>query len=413
MPDPRIGSVLAGHRIERVLGRGGMGVVYAAVDLSLERTVALKLVAPELAENVGFRRRFIAESRTAASLDHPNVVPIFRAGEEDGALFLAMRYVDGDNLGTLVMRDGGLAPRRAASLLAQVASALEAAHGRGLVHRDVKPANVLVTADDHCYLTDFGLVEDLGATTGATRSAEVLGTLDYLAPERIRGGPTGPWTDVYALGCVLFFALTGRVPFPLEAPESKLWAHVAEPPPRVSGAGVPEAFDGVIATALAKQPRERHESAAAFAAAALAAASTDGRVKPPAVVATARRLEAEARAALTGAEAEALLDRLARVAERAQGLDDAVAADPPEQIWRLIAEARGSHQPGKAERVAALAQRLAAARRAQGQLESLTTRLERALAELDAAAHRAQAGGEPDLAAFRAALDELEPAAAA
>ena len=412
MSDPRIGSVLAGHRIERVLGRGGMGVVYAAVDLSLERTVALKLVAPELADNVGFRRRFIAESRTAASLDHPNVVPIFRAGEEDGALFLAMRYVDGDNLGTLVLREGALAPRRAAGLLAQIASALEAAHGRGLVHRDVKPANVLVTADDHCYLTDFGLVEDLGATTGATRSAEVLGTLDYLAPERIRGGATGPWTDVYALGCVLFFALTGRVPFPLEAPESKLWAHVAEPPPRVSGAGVPEAFDGVIATALAKQPGERHESAAAFAAAALAAASADGRVTPPAVVATARRLESEARVALTGAEAAALLDRLARITERAQGLHDAVAADPPEQIWRLVAEARSGHQPGKAERVAALARRLAAARRAQGQLESLTTRLQRALAELDGASHRARAGGEPDLTALRAAIDDLEPAAA-
>ena len=404
MPDPRIGSVLAGHRIERVLGRGGMGVVYAATDLSLERTVALKLIAPELAENVGFRRRFIAESRTAASLDHPNVVPIFRAGEEDGALFLAMRYVDGDNLGTIVMRDGALAPRRAAGLLAQVASALEAAHGRGLVHRDVKPANVLVTGDDHCYLTDFGLVEDLGASTGATRSAEVLGTLDYLAPERIRGGVTGPWTDVYALGCLLFFALTGRVPFPLEAPESKLWAHVAEPPPRVSDAGAPAAFDDVIATAMAKQSRERHESAAAFAAAALAAAGTGGPARAPAVVATARRLEAEARAVLSGADAPALLDRLARVVERAQALDDAVAADPPEQIGRLIAEARSGHEPAKAERVAALAQRLAAARRAQGQLDAVSARLERALAELDGAA---------PLAALHAVLDDLEPAAAA
>ncbi len=404
MPDPRIGSVLAGHRIERVLGRGGMGVVYAATDLSLERTVALKLIAPELAENVGFRRRFIAESRTAASLDHPNVVPIFRAGEEDGALFLAMRYVDGDNLGTIVMRDGALAPRRAAGLLGQVASALEAAHRRGLVHRDVKPANVLVTGDDHCYLTDFGLVEDLGASTGATRSAEVLGTLDYLAPERIRGGVTGPWTDVYALGCLLFFALTGRVPFPLEAPESKLWAHVAEPPPRVSDAGAPEAFDDVIATAMAKQSRERHESAAAFAAAALAAAGSGGPARPAAVVATARRLEAEARAVLSGADAPALLDRLGRVVERAQALDDAVAADPPEQIGRLIAEARSGHEPAKAERVAALAQRLAAARRAQEQLDAITARLERALAELDSAA---------PLAALHAALDDLEPAPAA
>jgi serine/threonine-protein kinase len=410
VPDPRIGSELAGHRIERVLGRGGMGVVYEAVDLSLERTVALKLIAPELAESPGFRRRFIAESRIAASLDHPNVVPIFRAGEEDGALFLAMRFVAGDNLGTIITRKGALAPRRAAGLLAQVTSALEAAHHRGLVHRDVKPANVLVTPEDHCYLTDFGLVEDLGATTGATRSAEVLGTLDYLAPERIRGGATGPWTDVYALGCVLFFALTGRVPFPLEAPESKLWAHVSEPPPRASDAGAPEAFDAVIATALAKEPRDRHESAAAFAAAMLAAAGADTR---GAAADSARGLAAEARGTLRGSDAEALLDRLARVADRVKALHDAVADDPPERILHRIAEVRAGHEPAKAERVDALAQRLAAQRRAQAQLETLSAQLDRALAELDTACRRARAGSEPDLAPLATALDQLEPAASA
>jgi Protein kinase domain len=405
--DPRIGSVLAGHRIERVLGRGGMGVVYAAVDLSLERTVALKLIAPELAENAGFRRRFIAESRVAASLDHPNVVPIFRAGEEDGALFLAMRFVDGDNLGTIVLRDGPLAPGRAAGLLAQVASALDAAHGRDLVHRDVKPANVLVTAADHCYLTDFGLVEDLGATTGATRSAEVLGTLDYLAPERIRGGATGPWTDVYALGCVLFFTLTSQVPFPLEVPESKLWAHISEPAPRASDAGAPEAFDAVIATALAKQPRDRHESAAAFAAALLAAAGADAPAPPAAGAAVAA-----AREALRGPEAEALLDRVARAAERVQALHETVADEPPERISRRLAEVRAGHEAGKAARVEALARRLASQQRAQAQLETLAGRLDRVLAELDGACRRARAGGEPELAELAHALDELEPAAA-
>ncbi len=412
MSDPRLGAELAGHRIERVLGRGGMGVVYAAVDLSLERTVALKLIAPELAENAGFRRRFIAESRIAASLEHPNVVPIFRAGEEDGALYLAMRFVDGDDLGTLVARDGALAPRRAAALLAQVASALDAAHGRGLVHRDVKPANVLVTAADHCYLTDFGLVEDLGAPTGATRSAEVLGTLDYLAPERIRGGATGPWTDVYALGCVLYLALTGRVPFGLEAPESKLWAHVSEPPPRASDAGAPEAFDAVIAMAMAKLPRDRHESAAAFAAALLAAANAGEAGAPgaTAVVAAARRLGAQARDVLPGADE--LLDRLTRAAERAQALHDAIAADPPELIGRRIAQIRAGHGAGKAEQVDALAQRLAAQRRAHARLEALSVRLEHALAELDAACGRARAGHEPQLGALARALDELEPAAA-
>ena len=404
MTDPRIGSVLAGHRIERVLGRGGMGVVYAAVDLSLERTVALKLIAPELAENAGFRRRFIAESRIAASLEHPNVVPIFRAGEEEGALFLAMRFVDGDNLAAIVLRDGPLAPARAAGLLAQVASALEAAHGRDLVHRDVKPANVLVTAADHVYLTDFGLVEDLAATAGATRSAEVLGTLDYIAPERIRGDATGPWTDVYALGCVLFFALTGQVPFPLEVAESKLWAHVSEPPPRPSDAGAPEAFDAVVATALAKQPRERHESAAGFAAAMLAAAGADAPAATAAVAA--------ARETLRGPEAEALLDRLARAAERVQELGTALGEEPPERIRQRLAEVRASHAPGKAARVDALARRLAAQQRAQAQLDALTTSLDRALAELDGACRRARAGSEPELAGLGHALDELEPAAA-
>jgi serine/threonine protein kinase len=257
-----IGSVIAGHRIERLVGRGGMGVVYEAVDEALDRRVALKVIAPELAAEPGFRGRFMTESRIAASLDHPNVVPIYRAGEEGGVLFLAMRFVDGDDLRTLVERDGPLDDRRAAALISQLAGALSAAHERALVHRDVKPANVLVTADGHCYLTDFGLVKDLSATTGATRTGEVLGTLDYVAPERIQGGETGPWTDVYALGCVLFFALTGSVPFPLEEPERKLWAHISEPPPSAPGP-----FGAVVARALAKDPRERFQSAPALAAA--------------------------------------------------------------------------------------------------------------------------------------------------
>ncbi|HEX5781305.1 MAG TPA: serine/threonine-protein kinase [Solirubrobacteraceae bacterium] len=276
MSDPRIGSVIAGHRLERLVGRGGMGVVYAAVDETLGRTVALKLIAPELAAEPGFRGRFMTESRLAASLDHPNVVPIFRAGEEGGLLFMAMRFVDGDDLRTLVERDGPLPVDRAAAQITQVAAALDAAHAGGLVHRDVKPANVLVTAGGHCYLTDFGLVKDLAATTADTRTGEVLGTLDYIAPERIQGGETGPWTDVYALGCVLFFALTGRVVFPLEEPERKLWAHISEPPPSTA---VDPAVDAVLARALAKDPRERFASAPALAA-ALQAAIGDGSGVP-------------------------------------------------------------------------------------------------------------------------------------
>jgi serine/threonine protein kinase len=314
---PEIGSLIGGHRLRRLVGRGGMGVVYEAVDEALDRTVALKLIAPELAAEPGFRERFMTESRIAASLDHPNVVPIYRAGEEDGLLFLAMRFVTGDDLRTLVERDGPLQPGRATSVIAQVAAALAAAHSRGLVHRDVKPANVLVTADGHCYLTDFGLVKDLAATTGITRTGEVLGTLDYVAPERIQGGETGPWTDVYALGCVLFFVLTGRVVFPLDEPERKLWAHISEPPPP---AGVTPAVDAVVARALAKAPRERYESAPELAA--------------------------------------ALQDAVAPA-------EPAPADDIP-QIERRLIEVRRRQIPGKVELVEQLAQQLAAARREAG-----------------------------------------------
>jgi serine/threonine protein kinase len=328
--DTRIGSVIAGHRIERLVGRGGMGVVYEAVDESLDRTVALKLIAPELAAEPGFRGRFMTESRIAASLDHPNVVPIYRAGEEGGLLFLAMRFVSGDDLRTLVERDGPLDPERAAAVIGQVAAALAAAHARGLVHRDVKPANVLVTADGHCFLTDFGLVKDLAATTGVTRTGEVLGTLDYVAPERIQGGETGPWTDVYALGCVLFFALTGRVVFPLEEPERKLWAHISEPPPPAS---VTPAVDAVVARALAKDPRERHESAPALAAALREAMAPPGEVS-----------------------------------ERVERLRAAV--DPAEIEQRLL-EVRAQQVPDKVQLVDGLAQQLAARRRTAARLEAL------------------------------------------
>ena len=316
MTDPRIGSVIAGHRLERLVGRGGMGVVYEAVDESLDRTVALKLIAPELAAEPGFRERFMTESRIAASLDHPNVVPIFRAGEEDGLLFLAMRFVGGDDLRTLVGRDGPLDPGRAAAVVGQVADALAAAHARGLVHRDVKPANVLLTSDDHAYLTDFGLVKDLAATTGVTRTGEVLGTLDYVAPERIQGGETGPWTDVYALGCVLFFVLTGHVVFPLDEPERKLWAHLSAPPPST---GVTPEVDAVVARAW---PRTRAS-------------------------ATSRRRTSRLRSDEAVGEAPVV-----RV------------ADEIAEIERRLNEVRRQQIPGKVQLVEQLAQQLADLRRA-------------------------------------------------
>ena len=400
--DPRIGSVIAGHRIERLVGRGGMGVVYAAVDVALDRTVALKLIAPELAAEPGFRGRFMAESRIAASLDHPNVVPIFRAGEDDGVLFLAMRFVSGDDLRTIVDRDGPLSPERAAIVVTQVAAALAAAHARGLVHRDVKPANILVTGDDHCYLTDFGLVKDLAATAGVTRTGEVLGTLDYVAPERIQGGETGPWTDVYALGCVLFFALTGSVVFPLEAPERKLWAHVSAPPPSPAALrpDIPPALDEVVARALAKDPGERYESAPALATAVREAASASG--EPPAATSSGRPADGRL-AALTRAfdgppdDVDRLARAAARAAASARRVQDAVDEQPPEQIERRLAEVRGQHVPGKVQLVSDLAQQLAGQRRLRARLEAFHARLEDLLDD----------PGDP-----RAACDRLDELAA-
>jgi serine/threonine protein kinase len=372
-----IGSVIGGHRIERLVGRGGMGVVYAAVDIALDRPVALKLVAPGLAADPGFRRRFMTESKIAASIDHPNVVPIYAAGEDDGVLFLAMRFVAGDDLRTIVGRDGPLAPERAASVVSQVAAALDAAHSRGLVHRDVKPANVLVTGDDHCYLTDFGLVKDLAATTGATGTGGILGTLDYVAPERIQGGAVGAWTDVYALGCVLFFALTGTVVFPLEAPESKLWAHVSEPPPPVSAlcSSIPPALDAVVAQALAKDPADRYASARELAAAVREATSAEDPV-------------ADGRLArlLAMSRDDARLGRaVARLIAHARELEERAAELAPERIEHELADVRSRQLPGKAERVDALAQQLLSSRRARARLDAFNAGVDALVVELEAA----------------------------
>jgi streptogramin lyase len=267
------GTELAGFRIEDVAGRGGMGVVYRAFQPALERVVALKVIAPSLAEDEGFRLRFVRESKAAASIDHPNVIPIYSAGDEDGVLYLAMRYVDGDDLRTVIRHEGPLEPRRAAHIVAQVASALDAAHAAGLVHRDVKPANVLLARGDHAYLTDFGLTKQLGGES-ATRSGHWVGTLGYVAPEQIRGERVDARADVYALGCVLFHALTGHAPFSRENDTATLFAHINDPPPSVrdSVPSLPGAFDAVLGRALAKDPDERYQSAGDLGRAALAAA---------------------------------------------------------------------------------------------------------------------------------------------
>jgi len=289
--DALIQKQFAGYRIESRVGRGGMGVVYRATELALDRSVALKVLTEELAQDAGFRRRFVSESKLAASLDHPNVIPIHAAGEHEGTLYIAMRFVPGDDLHTVLRTQGRLEPARAVRVIAQVASALDAAHAHGLVHRDVKPANVLLTSDDHVYLTDFGLSKRLSADSQATRSGMVLGTLDYIAPEQIRGETIGPFTDVYSLGCMFTHLLTGQVPFPVSTEEGKLWAHFSEPAPKPS-ARVPALgtrFDAVVARAMSKRPEDRYPTAGAVGVAAQSAAGGPPRRAPARAPARIRR----------------------------------------------------------------------------------------------------------------------------
>jgi serine/threonine protein kinase len=222
------GATFAGYRVDALVGRGGMGVVYRATDLSLERPVALKLIAPQLADDQRFRARFLREPRLAAALDHPSVVPIYEAGEHEGQLYLAMRYVEGSDLKTLLERDERLSPERSLSILAQIADALDAAHRRGLVHRDVKPGNVLLDDDGHAYLTDFGITKQRGGDS--TDTGQMVGTLDYLAPEQIRGEDVDGRTDCYALACVLYECLAGTPPFRRATEAETLWAHMQETP---------------------------------------------------------------------------------------------------------------------------------------------------------------------------------------
>jgi DNA-binding beta-propeller fold protein YncE len=300
------GETFAGHRIEGLAGRGGMGEVYRATELRLDRVVALKLIAPQLAGDEEFRERFLRESRAAASIEHPNVIPIYYAGERDGLLYIAMRYVDGQDLRTHVRAAGRLAPGDAAQVVSQVAAGLDAAHARGLVHRDVKPANVLLDREGHAYLTDFGLAKRPEATTaGFSRSGDGawVGTLGYVAPEQIRGARVDARTDVYALGCVLVHALTGRPPYVREGDEATLWAHLHDPPPGPAE-GVPGAFAPVLARALAKDPAERFPSAGDLGRAALTAAGVAGAPQPERVVARGDAAPDETRPTTVLADAE-------------------------------------------------------------------------------------------------------------
>jgi predicted Ser/Thr protein kinase len=279
---PRVGTTFAGYRIERVLGRGGMSVVFLAEHPRLKSAVALKLLAPELAEDDVFRERLLRESRLAASISHPNVVPVYDTGEEDGILFISMRFVDGRDLREL-LRTGALPLERTTAVCTSSAAALDAAHAGGLVHRDVKPANVLVQeAPWHVYVADFGLTKHADARSGATATG-LVGTIDYMAPEQIEGRVVDGRADVYSLGCVAFECLTGRPPFKMENQVAVIWAHMRSTPPAVTDLDrtLPRAFDEVLQRALAKDPEERQPSAGELAAELEAAAATRRRRRAP------------------------------------------------------------------------------------------------------------------------------------
>ena len=281
------GARIAGYMLEEQVGAGGMAVVFRAIDERLQRRVALKILSPALAPDDAFRQRFIRESRAAAAVDDPHIIPVFEAGEAkgapfegapfEGALFIAMRFVPGGDVRTLLRRARPLAPERALAIISPVASALDAAHGAGLVHRDVKPENMLIDArpgrPDHVYLSDFGLSKGVMASLGPTGTGQWLGTAGYSAPEQMAGKPVDGRADQYSLACVAFELLCGEVPFPREHVTAVIWAHMSEPPPALSSRNpaFPAGADGVLARALAKSPADRFASCRDFADALRAA----------------------------------------------------------------------------------------------------------------------------------------------
>jgi tRNA A-37 threonylcarbamoyl transferase component Bud32/CheY-like chemotaxis protein len=285
--DPRLGTIIAGYRIEERIGRGGMGVVYRAEHLNLRRRAAVKIIAPDLAEAEGFRERFTREARIAAALQHPNIVTVYDAGEVEGLLYLAMQYIEGDDLAAMLRAETRLRPYRAVDVGRQIASALDAAHALGLIHRDVKPANVLIEGRT-AFLTDFGLTKRLEGGTRAqlTRAGDVVGTIHYVAPEQIEGAQVSARSDVYSLACLLFHCLSGQVPFTRETDVAVIYAHLSEEPPRLSSLRpeLPEGLDAVMAKALDKSPDRRFPSCGDMISAARAvidAAGPLGDTTPP------------------------------------------------------------------------------------------------------------------------------------
>jgi serine/threonine protein kinase len=265
------GSSLAGYLLEDQVGVGGMAVVFRARDERLYRTVALKVLAPGLAGDDEFRERFIREPRAAAAVDHPHIIPVYNAGEADGVLYIAMRFISGSDLRSILRQEGPLSAERAALLLSPIASALDAAHAAGLIHRDVKPANILVDASpgrpEHPYLSDFGVAKGLSSAISLTGTDQFIGTPHFCAPEQISGRPTLPQTDQYALACVAFTMLTGKMPFARAEQSAVFWAHMYEPPPSAVSIrpSLPAAVDQVVSKALAKVPQNRFGTCGEFA----------------------------------------------------------------------------------------------------------------------------------------------------
>lgn len=287
------GSTIAGYRLERVIGRGGMGIVYAAHDDHLGRSVALKLIAPEFTADGSLRERFLAESRIAASLDHPNVVPVYEAGEADGALFLAMQLVEGRDLRAALLEQGAMPPERAIPVIVQIASALEAAHTQGLVHRDVKPSNILLTAGahgDHAYLSDFGLCKAVDSKVEISDTGQPIGTAEYMAPEQIRGEHADPRSDIYSLGCVALQCLTGTPPFAGDD-LAVMVGHLEQSPRQLHGNAT---LNAVLQRAMAKNRADRWPTARAFAEGLESARAS---TTPTVVTSPARRRPSRSRAA--------------------------------------------------------------------------------------------------------------------
>ena len=263
--DRRVGQRFGDYLVEAVIGRGGMGVVYRASHVDSGDVVALKLMAPDLADNAVFRERFVREAEAGPNLGHPNIVQVFESGEADGELFIAMELIDGMDLKGLIQQEGSLDPKRALSIFRQAASALDAAHESGMVHRDVKPQNILIIprtsseSADRAYLTDFGLVRPVASESSATRTGQVFGSVPYMAPELIEGIPADGRADVYALACVVYEALTGSIPFERDNEISAVWAHIHEDPPLVTDKrrDLPGGLNDVVFKAMSKHPDDR------------------------------------------------------------------------------------------------------------------------------------------------------------